>query len=171
MSYVQLTLSSNKLFVYIKTEKIIEFYADSDNDGLPCTKIVTDDGEYTCVTESLSQVFSEITKTEKAEVSDMVKSITRIIPEETRPTQDEIEARAAAEVLKKYCESKSHCAHCMFFDAGGDYMCKLYHDPNRWEIPEETENILNDCACCVFYNPDDDCCENNARICTYQEEE
>lgn len=39
------------------------------------------------------------------------------------------------------------------------------------EEPEETENILNDCAGCVFYNPDDDCCENNARICTYKEEE
>lgn len=39
------------------------------------------------------------------------------------------------------------------------------------EEPEETENILNDCAGCVFYNPDDDCCENNARICTYKEED
>ena len=39
------------------------------------------------------------------------------------------------------------------------------------EEPEETINILNDCAGCVFYNPDDDCCENNARICTYKEED
>lgn len=43
-------------------------------------------------------------------------------------------------------------------------------DPEE-EEPEETENILNDCAWCVFYNSEDDCCENNARICTYQEEE
>ena len=39
------------------------------------------------------------------------------------------------------------------------------------EEPEEIETVLNDCAGCVFYNPDDDCCENNARICTYKEEE
>lgn len=57
------------------------------------------------------------------------------------------------------------------YEQGDDYV-------DEWELgdepevePEEVDNILNDCAGCVFYNPDDDCCENNARICTYKEEE
>ena len=51
--------------------------------------------------------------------------------------------------------------------------CDLQFDyePEEKEEPEEVENILNDCADCVFYNSEDDCCENNARICTYKEEE
>ena len=55
----------------------------------------------------------------------------------------------------------------------GKPACDLQFDyePDEDEEPEEIENILNDCAGCVFYNPDDDCCENNARICTYKEEE
>lgn len=53
----------------------------------------------------------------------------------------------------------------------GKPACDLQFDYEPEEEPEEVENILNDCAGCVFYNPDDDCCENNARICTYKEEE
>ena len=55
----------------------------------------------------------------------------------------------------------------------GKPACDLQFDDKEEEEeePEETINILNDCAGCVFYNPDDDCCENNARICTYKEED
>ena len=55
----------------------------------------------------------------------------------------------------------------------GKPACDLQFDyePDEEEEPEEVENILNDCANCVFYNSEDDCCENNARICTYKEEE
>lgn len=61
-------------------------------------------------------------------------------------------------------------------DDHGKPACDLqFEEPEEEETeeeePEETENILNDCAGCVFYNPDDDCCENNARICTYKEED
>ena len=122
MAYVQLTLSSNKLFVYIKTEKIIEFYADTDKDGLPCTKIITDDGDYTSVTESLSQVFSAITETENAEVSEQAESIRTGILED------------AAHKLRNYCKDTLYCEDCIFRDSEGDYVCKLHHEPHRWEI-------------------------------------
>ena len=139
MAYVQLTLSSNKLFVYIKTEKIIEFYADTDKDGLPCTKIITDDGDYTSVTESLSQVFSAITETEKAEVSNMVESIKMIIPqeEEPQPVPDENVAKTAAIILKRYC-NHSLCKECIF--GGENVICTLKNNyPIYWEIPKGGE--------------------------------
>lgn len=122
MNYIKLTLSSNKLYVFIRIERIVEFYADTDKDGLPCTKIITDDGDYTTVTETLSEVFSRITKIENSVVSDQVESINTGILED------------AAHKLKNYCKNTLHCADCIFRDSEGDYVCGLHHEPHRWEI-------------------------------------
>ena len=124
MAFVKLTLSSNKLYVLINTERIIEFYADTDKDGLPCTKIVTDDGDYTSVTESLSCVLTQINKVKAKEIPE----------EESRPLPDEAAAKAAAGILKRFCGGSS-CENCIFHEAG--YKCKIKGDyPIYWDIPK-----------------------------------
>ena len=124
MTFVKLTLSSNKLYVLINTEKIVEFYADTDKDGLPCTKIVTDDGDYTSVTESLSQVLTAIGKAKGKESSE----------EESRPSPDEFVAKEAAHALKRFCTDKM-CYECIFINEHGE--CGLKYDyPYNWILPK-----------------------------------
>ena len=127
MNFVKLTLSSNKLYVLINTERIIEFYADSDKDGLPCTKIVTDDGDYTTVTESLSQVLTAIGKAKGKEIPE----------EEPQQVPQEI-ITAAAEVIKNYCKEKVSCINCPF--CSEEYECQIGERfPSRWDIPKGDE--------------------------------
>ena len=123
MAFVKLTLNSNKLNVLINTKRIVEFYADTDKDGLFCTKIVTDDGDYTTVTESLSQILTAIGKAKGKESS-----------EEERPLSNEIAAKAAVRIIKRFCEN-NECYNCIF--CGENKECiMIYEYPHLWPIPK-----------------------------------
>lgn len=131
--FVQLHLLSNGKPTFISVFDICQIYEDTSPRGEEGVRIIFNDDSYTFVEGPLDKVMYAI---DEVLNPDWYKEA---VEEESRRIPDEKATIGAARILKEYCKSNPHCAHCMFFDPEGDYMCKLYHDPNRWEIPKEGE--------------------------------
>ena len=129
--FVKLNLLANGKPTYISVFDIQQIYKDTSPKGQEGVRIVFPNEEYTFVEGPLDKVMYAIDEVLNPDFyKEAVEEESRRIPDEEK------DVIGATRILKMYCESNSHCAHCMFFDPEGVYMCKLYHDPNRWNIPE-----------------------------------
>lgn len=132
--FVKLNLLSNGKPTFISVFDICQIYEDTSPRGEKGVRIVFKDDDYTFVEGPLDKVMYAI---DEVLNPDWYKEA--VEEESRRKKYKEKDAIGAARILKMYCKSQTHCARCMFFDSEGIYMCKLYRDPNWWEIPEGGE--------------------------------
>lgn len=137
--FVKLNLLTNGKPTYISVFDIQQIFEDTSGRGQEGVRIVFPNEEYTFVEGPLDSVMYAIDEVLNPDwYKEACDEELNAYEEESRPVPDEL-ATEAVEILKRFCENKTHCAHCIFFNPGGDYICKLYHDPSRWDIPKEGE--------------------------------
>ena len=133
MHLVEFQLLSNHQFVYINADTVTAIYADTSRDGKEGTKIHTTDGDFTMVEEDLNRVLYALDSAVHPEDYPTEDED----EEESRPLPDEAAAKAAARILKRFC-NKSLCGNCIFHES--DFRCTIKGDyPVYWDIPKGDE--------------------------------
>ena len=138
--FVKLNLLANGKPTYISVFDIQQIYEDTSGKGQEGVRIHFNNDEYTFVEGPLDKVMYAIDEVLNPDFyKEACDEELNAYEEEPRPVPngsaaDNAILEDAAHKLKNYCKDTLHCADCIFRDSEGDYVCKLHHEPNKWDI-------------------------------------